>query len=94
MSLESLQYATAEELDKDLPCGLYVVCGDNRQPLIRSHRSAYDAVTDTFRTGDYVLLGRVREFGLIPSEVESITIRSDGKQVIKQWSLQQDLEYL
>lgn len=85
--IDDLPLATDAELET-LPPGLYVACGEDGVPLERDHESdVYDALADRFMSGPMILLARVRAFGLIPSGVESVTIRHDGFQIIKQWVL-------
>lgn len=86
MQLDDLPLATDAEL-ATLPPGLYVACGDDGVPRESEMFDVYYPKLDRHENGPAVLLARVREFGLLPDGVESITIRPDGFQIIKQWVL-------
>ena len=75
------------ELDT-LPEGLYTIAEDVAGTLTpkRKEGDYFDLYTDEMWHGPLVLLARVRAAGEIPSGVDSITIRRDGKQVITAWA--------
>lgn len=78
--------ATEAELDV-LPSGLYQVADTVNGAKVprRETKQILDLFHDEVVTGPAVLLARVREDGEIPDGIASITIRSDGHQIITAW---------